>query len=398
MFSVHRPWDPLDVCVVGKSYSPEFYKFIKNSKLRGLFEQIAQETEEDYQFLIKTLEKFNVTTVRPNVPEFQIDEYLTKDKRIPGPVSMTPRDQMIMIGNRFFFYPFDNISAKASGRLTNVNKIWNEQAYNDIKGPDYPKFTEYSLLPQWIQDECKGLLSLGKTTAEMEELTSKTAAFEWWSPVIDLVNQAGNEIVDNFKNTQLSNISSNGITRIDTDLFFGCGSQLSHVEESEISETFFQDYNCQFIYTGGHIDGCFSPTVPGLIMSIKDMDTYSATFPDWEVVYLEGQSWDKVQPFLDLKAKNAGNWWIKGYEHDDTLIEFVETWLRDWVGYAEESVFDVNILTIDEKNVIVNGYNKQAFDAFERYGVTPHICPVRHRYFWDGGVHCNTLDLNRLSV
>jgi hypothetical protein len=128
------------------------------------------------------------------------------------------------------------------------------------------------------------------------------------------------------------------------------------------------------------------------------MDTYSTTFPEWEVVYLNGESWDKVSGFLELKAKNAGNWWIKGHEHDDTLIEFVETWLRDWVGYAEESVFDVNILTIDEKNVIVNGYNKQAFDAFERYGVTPHICPVRHRYFWDGGVHCNTLDLNRLST
>ena len=99
--------------------------------------------------------------------------------------------------------------------------------------------------------------------------------------------------------------------------------------------------------------------------------------------------------FLKLKHKNNGKWWIQGNEHDDELINFVETWLGDWVGYVEESVFDVNILTVDEKNVLVSGYNKKAFEAFARYGITPHICPFRHRYFWDGGIHCVTLDLHR---
>jgi N-dimethylarginine dimethylaminohydrolase len=79
------------------------------------------------------------------------------------------------------------------------------------------------------------------------------------------------------------------------------------------------------------------------------------------------------------------------------LIDYVETWFKDWVGYSEESVFDVNVLNIDEKNVIVNGYNKTVFDTFERYGITAHICPIRHRYFWDGGIHCVTLDLDRLG-
>ena len=25
----------------------------------------------------------------------------------------------------------------------------------------------------------------------------------------------------------------------------------------------------------------------------------------------------------------------------------------------------------------------------------PHILNLRHRYFWDGGIHCSTLDLDR---
>lgn len=27
--------------------------------------------------------------------------------------------------------------------------------------------------------------------------------------------------------------------------------------------------------------------------------------------------------------------------------------------------------------------------------ITPHVVPFRHRYFWDGGIHCITLDLDR---
>ena len=42
-----------------------------------------------------------------------------------------------------------------------------------------------------------------------------------------------------------------------------------------------------------------------------------------------------------------------------------------------------------------NNYNEKVFRAFERYGVTPHVVNFRHRYFWDGGLHCITLDLNR---
>ena len=66
MYSVYQPWDPLRVCVVGKSYPPEFYSFISNPRLRSLFERIAAETEEDFQNLVSLLEKFNVQVVRPN--------------------------------------------------------------------------------------------------------------------------------------------------------------------------------------------------------------------------------------------------------------------------------------------------------------------------------------------
>jgi arginine deiminase len=128
------------------------------------------------------------------------------------------------------------------------------------------------------------------------------------------------------------------------------------------------------------------------------MPTYEKTFPGWEVIYLANQGWDQVKPFLELKEKNAGKWWVPGEELNADFTDFVESWMNHWVGYVEETVFDVNMLVIDPKNVVCNNYNQQVFDAFSRRGITPHVINFRHRYFWDGGLHCITSDLHREGV
>jgi hypothetical protein len=58
-------------------------------------------------------------------------------------------------------------------------------------------------------------------------------------------------------------------------------------------------------------------------------------------------------------------------------------------------VFGVNILIINPKNVVLAEHNNQAEEAFARYGITAHIVPFRHKYFWDAGIHCVTNDLKR---
>ena len=55
LHSVYQHWDPLKVCVVGKSYPPEFYSWIKVPSTRKVFEKLAVETEEDYQNIIKNV-------------------------------------------------------------------------------------------------------------------------------------------------------------------------------------------------------------------------------------------------------------------------------------------------------------------------------------------------------
>jgi len=339
-YSVYQHWDPLKVMAVGKSYPPELYDYIKNEKVRKVFYKIAEETEEDYQKLINLLEKFGVKTVRPDmdVAVSRAQRCIQENTAIPRPYDMQPRDHSIMLGNKFYF---------GGDRATN-----------------------------------KSLLSL--------------------------LREQGNEIVSavdtgfKFQNNAVK-LNAAMTSRIGKDLIIGTIDNneinLSNLDELQKDlQNKLPDYRVKMMDTQGHTDGTFCPVVPGLILSIMGQPTYEKTFPGWEVLWLGGEAWGKVAPFLRLKEKNYGKWWVPGEELNDDFTKFVETWMNHWVGYVEESVFDINMIVIDKQNVIVNGYNQQAFDAFSRYGITPHICNFRHRYFWDGGLHCITNDLHREGV
>jgi len=194
----------------------------------------------------------------------------------------------------------------------------------------------------------------------------------------------------------LHDFNSAEITRVGKDIYLGTHHYGEYdTEQIKDLTELYPEYRWHIVDTGGHSDATYCPVKPGLIVSLRDVPSYAKTFPGWEVVYLPGQSWEKVRPFLNLKEKNGGKWWVPGEELNDEFTNFVESWLDHWVGFVEETVFDVNMLVIDEKNVVVNNYNKAVFEAFERHGVTAHIVNFRHRYFWDGGLHCITADVHR---
>jgi hypothetical protein len=365
MYSVYQHWDPLKVCVVGRSYPPEFYSWIQKPKVRQLFEKMAIETEEDYQNIIKKLESFGVEVLRPELPSINF----INNKFVPPP--MTPRDESIMIGDVFY-----------ESYSHNLLKF-----YNNIKDPAWPECNsdqEVLDLPQHMHNEFN----------EIHLLDQYTKAYSAYDKIYQKIRDNGNTVKSHVEPNQVVNGAM--VSRIGKDLYF------SIVNRKQIDTVFdkfknqeFPNYRHHTINTMGHGDGTYCPVCPGLIISLYDVPTYAKTFPGWEVIYLPNQSWNRVRPFLSLKKKNAGKWWIPGFEHDQDVIDVVETWLGHWTGYVEETVFDVNMLIVDPKNVIVFSYNKQVFDALERYGITPHIVPFRHRYFWDGGVHCVTSDIHR---
>jgi hypothetical protein len=369
MYSVYQHWDPLKVCVVGRGYPPEYYSWITVPHVRELFERIAIETEEDFQNIIKKLQSFGVEVLRPTVPT-DIAACRSPSGRLHKP-PITPRDTMGMFGTKFY------------ESYTNSTI---QHFYKNVKDSSWPELTSgFFNLPEHIQRECidmHGLLDFEKTL----ELPGS------YDHVFEIVKQQGNQVIANSKDY----LNSAMVARIGRDLFLG--TQEYTQNQDELMTAFDQEFPLtrnHIINTGGHGDGTYCPVCPGLIISLYDVSTYADIFPGWEVVYLPKQSWDSVEPFINLKEKNKGKWWIPGFEHDDAVINVVEQWLGHWTGYVEETVFDVNMLIVDPKNVMVFSYNQQVFDALDRYGITPHIVPFRHRFFWDGGIHCVTLDLHR---
>jgi len=402
MLSVYQHWDPLEVCAVGRSYPPEFYSFIENPKVRSVMERIAIETEEDYQKLIKLLESFNVTVIRNDISD-NIEDHIWMDRYSPPP--MTPRDHTIMIGEIFFmpgynfgdwfpfgedFYKFDIELFDIVHSKTELTVEEHQKLLVEIRNK-VEKFPSH-LKKIYLEESKRKLRSINHNPYNTFPNNKK---FNTFSSIEKFVKARGNKIVyDTYANSAMT-------TRVGRDLYFGTTSDDEPIISTkehifEVQKYISNDYRINIVNSGTHCDAVYTPVKPGLIISLENIQNYEKTFPDWEVVYLSGESWgNKVASFLDLKEKNRGKWWVPGEELNDDFTDFVETWLRDWVLYVEETVFDVNMLVIDEHNVVCNNYKKDVFDAFERHGITPHIVNFRHRYFWDGGLHCITSDLSR---
>lgn len=192
-------------------------------------------------------------------------------------------------------------------------------------------------------------------------------------------------------------VSTATICRVGKDLWwdYDVDRQPQYIIDKYTNMWKDEGFRVHLTHRGYHSDGVFCVVKPGCIVSLHDIQDYKTEFPGWDVLYLPDQSWSKLDPFLKMKDKVGGQWWLKGEEHNDQLIEFVNTWLKDWVGYVEETVFDVNMLSIDQNTIICNNYNKDVFAHFKKHKVEPIVFNFRHRYFWDGGVHCMTQDLYR---
>ena len=205
-----------------------------------------------------------------------------------------------------------------------------------------------------------------------------------------------NIVLDSIEGYNQQGLSTATICRVGKDVWWDIPKGMPDSVIKKYKDIWTQEgFRVHTSDRGFHSDASFCVVRPGCIVSLNDIQDYKNEFPGWDVLYVPDQSWDKVSPFLKMKRKVGGRWWLKGEEHNEQLIEFVNTWLNDWVGYVEETVFDVNMLSVDQNTIICNNYNKAVFEHFKKHKVEPIIFNFRHRYFWDGGVHCITQDLYR---
>ena len=149
------------------------------------------------------------------------------------------------------------------------------------------------------------------------------------------------------------------------------------------------------LFNKGHSDGIYQPLGPGVWMSHGPVFRNKNVFADWQTVSVEENDWTKYHDFVNFKNKAKSKWAIPGQEYSDELINFVDTYIENWVGYCEETIFDLGFVMVSPIDALVISKNQKYEDTMYSYGITPHYVPWRHRTFWDCGLHCIITDLER---
>ena len=373
MLSVDNHQHRLQTCVVGRSYPPEFYDYIQNTQVRQVMWRIAEETEQDLVRLGQTLESFGVNVLRPEINPDR-NYYWVPEREYYIRPPQCPRDHMLVVGNRVF---------------NNWSRVPVEpDVYIALAGSDWPyAYTEYiDELPFWIQAELSEHPSSFGVISSAEKFGSN------FNSIIEYIQQQGNTV-------EYSKFYSANVHRMDKNLYFG--TELDDVDNSlEVlaqAKTLFPDHRCHSLHTGGHSDSVYFPVCSGLLLATHDIadSEFDRLFPGWEVVRIGRKDWGVNDPFQEMYQSHRGRFWVPGEEYNTEFTNFVVNDLKTWLGHVEETVFDINILHIDSQNVLVNLYNQEVFDAFSRHGITAHVINLKHATFWDGGIHCCTLDLDR---
>lgn len=332
----YTSWQPLEEVIVGRVFTPDYFDYIENQQVRNQLQQILYETNEDLDNLQKTIEDYGAVVKRPDltmsVDVFQ--EFQLQNKGIPLP-PLTPRDWQITLGDKL-------LRIDTNTDLDNICKEYKDQIVN--------------------------------------------AYGEKW-------NNPWHE------NCILEGASASCIVRVGRDIFFDNSEWLRPDQSRWIIENVLgSEYRTHEVLTDGHGDAVFAILKPGVILSsMHDTDIdYSKDFPNWDVYRVKGASIDAWNNIGEFKSSNFnGAWYVQGQTPTSEFANFVNQYLTEWTGYISETVFDVNCLVLDEENVIFSAENLEVFKYCEKNGINPIVAPLRHQYFWDGGISCCTQDIRR---
>lgn len=247
---------------------------------------------------------------------------------------------------------------------------------------DYTKSKSFTLIPRPPMQPRDSILVVG------EKFVATNDEISWFNGPIDQLRLTNDQTCARSKYL----FDAPMVTVIGKHLIVDCRE---HQWLADYIQQCFPDRIVVPVMIGGHNDAVFCPVAPGMIISTYHHTNYAETFPGWEVKFIENQSWNAIPGWRNFKHSNINKWWVPDSDNNTEFANFVDTWLTNWVGYVQETVFDVNMLQINANTVLVNNYNQEMFDWFKIKKIEPIIVPFRHRFFWDGGIHCITSDLYR---
>jgi|TARA_R110001592_G_scaffold345876_1_gene638092 hypothetical protein len=139
-----------------------------------------------------------------------------------------------------------------------------------------------------------------------------------------------------------------------------------------------------------HVDSIVKIIRPGLVL---------CNFPKQDLVESipEMQNWDVIHLPIE---KNSFRLQLNEYHKENGFNYDAEGWSQNWLAqWADDDIintnFDLNILSLDEKTVIIPNENPQFEKLLKSHNVDVVVCKLRHRFFWGNGINCMTSEVLR---
>lgn len=399
-------WDPLKQVILGNCYSPDWFRDIKDTKLKNMIQTLVRETQEDLDGIQRTLENLGVDVVRvpentaengENLVERGLDsygkylQYIEDNNKqgtkmfwkngLPKPM-ITPRDYFIVFGDKFVqTTPHAGIGYLAKQNLINPDIVdpgltnndrvakWKEKGF-PVPGPlKFSKHAREESHPNWKQDWDTEEWAEYKNWDDQDYMDYCFGTWGFWAP---MVTRIGDTLV------------------VDIEEQANLAKYLSKK---------FPNYKQSRVAIGGHNDGTFCTPKPGLIINADPGLTtgFKQTFPNWDIFEIPdlNDTSEEFEKWKSFKENVDGRWWQEGADAHPTYVDFVDQWLNQWVGYVEETCFEVNMLSVSPDTILCLNKQDEVHDALKSRGISPIYTRFRHRKFWDGGLHCLTVDTVR---
>ena len=387
-------WDefsPLKTMILGSVFDTSFFDAIKNNKIQYALKKVFDETQEDLEAFKTTMVSHGIRVHHAYPQEMgykdSIMDYIddkgrigwtggaemTRTNLVPAP-PLQVRDETIVMGNQVFVTE----GAFTVEMLRSHYCEWFGEEncnFGVLDGRITGRRTNQSI-NSWL-----------KRFGKEKGFGDKTSHDQLTVEELNVINEKH----------RVPGFCAPNITRIGKDCLVDVWQT---PDIKPIMEKEYPAFNYKEIYLTGHNDSIFSILRPGLVIAsnwAKERELYKS-MPNWDIHYFEDPNWGKLDKFLELKQINRGKWWVPGQEDNLEFTNFVEKYLGEMVGEVEETVFDVNCLVLDDKHIVVNSDNPDLYKLLRQHNLEPIFCPFRNRFFFDGGWHCLTLDIERTGT
>ena len=349
---VYTEYDPLEEVIVADSYLPGDLDHLFPDNSLSSFNRILEETKQDFDQLSDFLTKGGIKVCRPEVKKYP-DHISMSGFDVKFPMGPTvPRDQYKVQG-KTILQTYTSLTDRYFDGLS-YYKIFSDmfnQGYNWISqpAPNLVPVTPSDLWYVWNEDG-----SIYDTKLKDRLLFHTATMFS-----------AGDKIIINAK---------------------GPGNALGYewLKRNLPDFEFIENTNSH-ADNYGHIDH-------GFIMI--DDETVIHAGIEWVPQALRHLKLIDVEQYVPKPstAQYKQDYISEGGRYN---LSWIERYLDNWRGYNQDVCFDLNVLIIDRHNIIFGRALPELFQYLKTFGIECHVCEQRHMLYWEGGIHCSTLDTKR---